>query len=142
MVYRSEFYVSIKRFNSIMIKNLIMVAIGGSAGSMLRYLCQRWVYQFYPHPFPWGTFLVNIAGCFLIGIFYSISEKTSFLTPEWRLLLTTGFCGGFTTFSAFAFENLTLLRSGDITYFILYILVSVVLGIAAVLGGITLIKLL
>jgi len=125
-----------------MIKNIVMVALGGSAGSILRYLCQRWVYQLYPHPFPWGTLLVNIAGCFLIGIFYSISERSSLLTPEWRFLLTTGFCGGFTTFSAFAFENLTLLRSGDITYFILYILVSVVLGIAAVIGGITLIKLL
>lgn len=125
-----------------MIKNLIMVAIGGSAGSVLRYLCQRWVYQFYPHAFPWGTFLVNISGCFLIGIFYSISEKSNILTPEWRLLLTTGFCGGFTTFSAFAFENLTLFRGGDITYLILYTLASIVLGIAAVLGGITVIKLL
>lgn len=125
-----------------MIKNLIMVAIGGSAGSVLRYLCQRWVYQFYPHAFPWGTFLVNISGCFLIGIFYSVSEKSNILTPEWRLLLTTGFCGGFTTFSAFAFENLTLFRAGDISYFILYILASIILGIAAVLGGITVIKLL
>jgi fluoride exporter len=125
-----------------MIKNLVMVAIGGSAGSILRYLCQRWVYQFYPHTFPWGTFLVNIAGCFLIGVFYSFSEKTDLLTPEWRLLLTTGFCGGFTTFSAFAFENLTLLRSGDITYFVLYILASVILGTAAVFGGITITKLL
>lgn len=125
-----------------MLKNIVMVALGGSAGSVLRYLCQRWVYQFYPHPFPWGTLIVNVAGCFLIGVFYSMSEKSSVLTPEWRLLLTTGFCGGFTTFSAFAFENLTLLRSGDVTYFILYILISVVLGIASVLGGITLIKLL
>ena len=125
-----------------MIKNIVMVALGGSAGSILRYLCQRWVYQFYPHPFPWGTLLVNIAGCFLIGVFYSIAEKSSLLTSEWRLLLTTGFCGGFTTFSAFAFENLTLFRSGDISYFLLYILASVVMGIAAVLGGITLIKLL
>jgi CrcB protein len=125
-----------------MIKNLIMVAVGGSAGSILRYLCQRWVYQFYPHAFPWGTFLVNISGCFLIGIFYSVSEKSNMLTPEWRLLLTTGFCGGFTTFSAFAFENLTLFRGGDTTYFILYTLASIILGIAAVLGGITVIKLL
>jgi CrcB protein len=125
-----------------MIKNLLLVAIGGGAGSALRYLCQRWVYQFYPHPFPWGTFFVNITGCFLIGVFYSISERSNVLTLEWRLLLTTGFCGGFTTFSAFAFENLTLLRGGDITYFILYILASVILGTAAVLAGITVIKLL
>ncbi len=119
-----------------------MVGLGGSLGSMLRYLCQRWVYQFYPHPFPWGTFLVNIAGCFLIGVFYSISEKSNLLTLEWRLLLTAGFCGGFTTFSAFAFENLTLLRSGDIIYFILYTLASVILGIAAVIAGTAFIKIL
>ena len=125
-----------------MIKTILIVGLGGGTGSILRYLCQKWVYQFYPHPFPWGTFAVNIAGCFLIGVFYSISEKSGFLTPEWRLLLTTGFCGGFTTFSAFAFENLTLIRGGDISYFILYTLLSVVLGVAAVLAGTVLIKLL
>lgn len=125
-----------------MIKSILIVGLGGGAGSMLRYLCQKWVYQFYPHPFPWGTLLVNIVGCFLIGIFYEVSEKTSLFTPEWRLLLTTGFCGGFTTFSAFAFENLNLVRSGDMTYFLLYIAASVVAGIAAVLAGITFIKLL
>lgn len=125
-----------------MIKAILIVGIGGGAGSILRYLCQKWVYQFYPHPFPWGTLLVNIAGCFLIGIFYAVSEKSALLTPEWRLLLTTGFCGGFTTFSAFAFENLTLLRSGDITYFVLYIAASILFGIAAVLAGGAIIKLL
>ena len=125
-----------------MIKNILLVAIGGSVGSIFRYLCQKWVYQFYPHPFPWGTFLVNVAGCFLIGIFYSVSEKSNILSPEWRLLLTTGFCGGFTTFSAFAFENVTLLRSGDLIYFVIYILASVLLGIVAVLAGIAVIKLL
>ena len=125
-----------------MIKTILIVGLGGGAGSILRYLCQKWVYHFYPHPLPWGTFAVNIAGCFLIGIFYSIGEKTSVLTPEWRLLLTTGFCGGFTTFSAFAFENMTLLKSGDISYFTLYIVLTVVLCIGAVLAGTTLIKLL
>lgn len=125
-----------------MMKALLMVGLGGGAGSILRYLCQKWVYQFYPHPFPWGTFFVNIAGCFLIGVFYSVSEKTSLLTPEWRLLLTTGFCGGFTTFSAFAFENMTLLKSGDISYFILYTVLSVLSGIAAVVAGTALIKIL
>ena len=125
-----------------MIKAILIVGMGGGAGSMFRYLCQKWVYQFYPHPFPWGTLLVNIGGCFLIGAFYAATEKSSMFTPEWRLLLTTGFCGGFTTFSAFAFENLTLLRSGDIVYFILYVVASVIFGIAAVLAGSALIKIL
>lgn len=123
-------------------KSLLIVGLGGGIGSMLRYLSQKWVYQFYPHPFPWGTLLVNIAGCFLIGIFHSLSERSGLFTTEWRLLLTTGFCGGFTTFSAFAFENLNLLKSGDITYFSLYTIASIVLGIAAVFAGITIFKLL
>jgi CrcB protein len=124
------------------VKSILIIGLGGGFGSIFRYLCQKWVYEVYPHSFPWGTFLVNITGCFLIGIFYSLSEKSTFFTPEWRLLLTTGFCGGFTTFSAFAFENLNLLRTGDTVYFFLYIIASVVLGIAAVLAGITFIKLL
>jgi CrcB protein len=87
-----------------------------------------------------GTFLVNISGCLLIGIFYALSEKGNLLTPEWRLFLTTGFCGGFTTFSSFAYENVNLLRNSDFLYFGLYILSSVVLGIAGVYLGIFLIK--
>ena len=111
-----------------MIKNILLVGLGGGGGSILRYLCQKWIYQVYPHPFPWGTFAVNIAGCFLIGVLFAMAEKTSVLTPEWRLLLTTGFCGGFTTFSTFAYENMTLLRTGDIVYFLLYTLFSIIRG--------------
>lgn len=124
-----------------MIKNILLVGLGGCIGSIARYLCQRWVYQLYPHPFPWGTLLVNLLGCFIIGAIYAVAEKSSLLSVQWRLFLTAGLCGGFTTFSAFAFENLTLLRSGDIAYFLLYTGASVVLGIAAVLGGISFIKL-
>ena len=125
-----------------MIKNILLVGLGGGVGSIGRYLLQKWVYTLYPHPFPWGTFLVNVSGCFLIGLFYALAEKTSLLNFEWRLLLMVGLCGGFTTFSTFAFENVILLRSGDITFFILYIFASVLFGIAAVFGGIALIKLL
>lgn len=125
-----------------MIKNLLMVGLGGGLGSIFRYLCQRWVYQFYPHPFPWGTFIVNISGCFFIGLLYATAEKTNLLNHDWRLFLTTGLCGGFTTFSTFAFENMTLLKSGDTVYFILYTALSVILGITAVFGAVALIKML
>ena len=125
-----------------MIKNLLLVGLGGGIGSIARYLCQKWFSESYPHPFPWGTFLVNLCGCFLIGVFYAATEKTSVLSPPTRLLLITGFCGGFTTFSTFAFENMSLLRSGDILYFSVYIVASVVLGIAGVFGGIAITKLL
>jgi fluoride exporter len=122
-----------------MIKNILLISIGGGTGSVMRYLCQKWVYQLYPFTFPWGTFLVNIVGCFLIGIF-AFSGKSSFLTADWRLFLTTGLCGGFTTFSAFAFENMNLLKNGSIAYSLLYTLGSVVLGILAVFAGAALIK--
>lgn len=94
----------------------------------------------YPFTFPLGTFIVNTTGCLLIGLFYALSEKGNLLTPEWRLALTTGLCGGFTTFSTFAYENMNLLRTGDYLYFGLYILASVALGIAAVYLGIITIK--
>jgi CrcB protein len=81
-------------------------------------------------------------GCLLIGIIYAASEKTTILSPQTRLLLITGLCGGFTTFSTFAFENMNLLRSGDTIYFLVYTITSVVLGIAAVFGGIAIMKLL
>ncbi|MEJ0102270.1 MAG: CrcB family protein [Bacteroidota bacterium] len=60
-----------------MIKNILLVSIGGALGSVFRYLCQKWIHQLYPQPFPWGTFLVNITGCFLIGIFFAASVKKS-----------------------------------------------------------------
>jgi CrcB protein len=125
-----------------MIKNILLVSIGGGIGSVLRYVCQKWIYQLYPLTFPWGTFLVNIIGCFLIGVFFAASEKSAFISANWRLFLTTGICGGFTTFSAFAFENMDLLRTGDISYSLLYTISSVILGIIAVFAGVALIKLL
>ena len=125
-----------------MIKTILLVSIGGAIGSALRYLCQKWIYQLYPLTFPWGTFLVNIIGCFLIGVFFAASGKNTFLTADWKLFLTTGLCGGFTTFSAFAFENMNLLRTGDFMYSLLYTLGSVILGILAVFAGMALIKLL
>src|SRR5437868_3203797 len=125
-----------------MIKNLLLVAVGGGVGSMARYLCQKWVSENHAHPFPWGTFLVNLAGCFFIGIVYAAAEKTTFISPQIRLLLITGFCGGFTTFSTFAFENMNLIRSGNLLYFSIYIVGSVVLGIAGVFAGVSVMKLL
>lgn len=125
-----------------MIKNILLVGLGGGVGSIARYLFYKWFAENFPHNFPWGTFLINLTGCFFIGLLYAVSEKTTLLSPQSRLLLITGLCGGFTTFSAFAFENLTLLRSGDNLYFLLYSIGSVILGIAAVFAGIALIKLL
>ena len=122
--------------------NILLVGLGGGIGSILRYLSQKWVNESYEHNFPLATFLVNVFGCLLIGILYALGEKGNILSPQSRLLLVTGFCGGFTTFSTFAFENMNLLRVGDNFSFLLYAVGSVVLGIAAVYIGSLLIKLL
>ncbi|HMH33693.1 MAG TPA: fluoride efflux transporter CrcB [Puia sp.] len=118
-----------------MLRNILIVGFGGGLGSIARYLCQKYVRELYFHPFPLGTFLVNISGCFLIGLFYGLMEKGNLLSPEWRLLLMTGFCGGYTTFSAFALENALLIKSGQIILFGLYAAGSVFLGIVATFLG-------
>ncbi|HLX91890.1 MAG TPA: fluoride efflux transporter CrcB [Puia sp.] len=121
-------------------RHIILAGVGGGLGSIARFLCQKYVSAWYPHPFPFATFMVNLLGCLLIGVFYGLAEKGNLLTPEWRLFLTTGICGGFTTFSSFAYENVSLLRMGDLMYVALYVAGSVILGIAATFGGIALIK--
>jgi len=119
-------------------KNILLVGIGGGIGSIARYLAQKWVGLLLPHPFPWGTFLVNITGCLLIGLFYGLSVKGSLPGQDWKLFLLTGICGGYTTFSAFALENMQLLRTGEFFYAALYSGASVLLGIAAAFGGMAL----
>jgi fluoride exporter len=116
-------------------KDILLVGLGGGVGSMARFLCQRGIYSVYPHAFPFGTMLVNIAGCLLIGIIFGLMGKGSIVRPEWRFLLATGFCGGFTTFSAFAAENIELLKDGRVMYFLIYTIASVVLGILATFIG-------
>ena len=117
------------------IKQIILVGLGGATGSILRYLLQRILTGLFPHVFPVGTFIVNITGCFLIGLFYGWSERYPGLTPEIRLLLMTGLCGGFTTFSAFTLEGMNLLSEQRFTIFFLYFALSVLLGLAATITG-------
>ena len=122
-------------------KAILIVFAASGIGGVARFAVQSWVAGLEQFIFPVGTFIVNLAGCFLIGLFYALGERSSMLTPEWRLALTTGFCGGFTTFSTFAFENMNLLRTGDYVYFSLYTFLSVVLGLAGVFLGMATIKL-
>lgn len=115
-------------------KLAFIILFSSGIGGVLRYGIQSWMKT--PSTlFPLSTFIVNILGCFLIGIFFSFSQKSDYFSPELRLALMTGFCGGFTTFSTFAFENLALLRSGDYATFFFYTILSVMLGIAAVFAG-------
>ena len=101
----------------IMIKTLLLVGTGGFLGSISRFLASRFIQENFPQAFPLGTFLVNITGCFLIGLIYGFSERSSLLTSGWKMFLAVGFCGGFTTFSTFANENLALLRDGEFFLF-------------------------
>lgn len=118
-----------------------LIFIGGGLGSLLRFQFSVFFSRHSTTVFPVSTFCVNIIGCFLIGLFYASSLKYVSVPAEWRLFLTTGFCGGFTTFSAFAYENIMLLQQGNTTLFILYTIASFVLSLLAVLAGINIIKL-
>jgi fluoride exporter len=125
-----------------MFRTLLLIGTGGFLGSISRYLASKFIQNNFSTAFPLGTFMVNIAGCFLIGFIYGISEKSALLTTGWKLFLAVGFCGGFTTFSAFANENLALLRDGEIFYFFIYSGLSVMLGITATFFGVLFTKIL
>jgi fluoride exporter len=124
-----------------MIKTLLLVGTGGFLGSISRFLASRLVQNYLPAAFPFGTFFVNISGCFLIGLIYGLSERSSLLTTGWKMFLAVGFCGGFSTFSTFANENLALLRDGDFFHFLLYTGLSVFLGITATFIGVLITRL-
>ena len=122
-----------------MMKQVLLVFIGGGFGSVARYLLGR----FLNHPeagIPWGTFAANVLGSLLIGVVLGLAAKNDTLTQGQTLLLATGFCGGFTTFSTFAYENYSFLKSGDFTTFALYTVVSFAVGFLAVFGGLYLVK--
>lgn len=116
-------------------KNILWVGIGGALGSICRYLTQRAFLKLFPHAFPLGTFVVNIAGCFLIGVLFGAANRMDQFTPGLRLLMMTGFCGGFTTFSAFTLEGMELLNQQKFLIFTLYLTGSVVFGLLATFIG-------
>lgn len=123
-----------------MIKDVLIVGLGGGAGSMLRYAVQKIFTTHSAAPFPTGTLVVNISGCFLIGILWGIVSRSFTLNEEMKLLLMTGFCGGFTTFSAFTLEGIGLLKENKTALFIIYITASVVGGLLATFIGIRIAK--
>jgi len=118
-----------------MIRILLLIGSGSFLGGISRYLTSRFIQQQVLSVFPFGTFVVNILGCFLIGLFYGISQRFVDFNPEARMFLTVGFCGGFTTFSTFSNESLAMMHDGNILYVALYAGGSVVLGILATYIG-------
>lgn len=118
-----------------MIKNLLIIGSGGFLGSVARYLVSQLNLTVSFHSVPVGTLIVNVTGCLVIGFLTGIAEKSLILTPAWRLFLMVGLCGGFTTFSAFANENLMLIHNGQILAVLLYTGLSIFLGFLAVYFG-------
>lgn len=114
-------------------KQLLLVFIGGGAGSVLRFLISRILNQ--ATILPLGTLLVNVVGSLVIGFVLGLGYRQQMLSTNGILLLATGFCGGFTTFSAFAYENQVFLKSGDLMSMGIYTISSLILGIAAVFAG-------
>lgn len=120
-------------------KAILFVFLGGGVGSVLRYLLGKHLNSTLTG-IPWGTFAANVLGSLLIGIILGLAAKNETLSHHQTLLLATGFCGGFTTFSSFAYENHIFLKSGDFSSFAFYTIASFILGFLAVFLGMFLIK--
>lgn len=121
-------------------KSVLLVFVGGGLGSALRFAIGKYL-NTSANTIPWGTFAANILGSLIIGLVLGIALKNSTFTQNQVLFLTTGFCGGFTTFSTFAYENQVFLKYGDLTSFAIYSIASFVLAILAVVLGLYLAKL-
>ena len=107
---------------------VINLMIGGVAGTLARYALSGVIYRLFGIGFPYGTFVVNISGCFIVGFLVSLAEKKFVLNEQLRLLLMVGFCGAFTTFSTFILETNNLVKDGEFLKALLNIFLSVVVG--------------
>jgi len=122
-------------------KQALIVGLGGFIGAIIRYKLGGIILHHTLHwRFPLGTFIVNVLGCFAIGLLAGLAERRDFLSPDLRLFLFTGMIGGFTTFSAFAFEGILLCRRGEWLIALLYTLLSVICGFIAVWVGVRLLN--
>ena len=118
-----------------MIKSLLIVGTGSFIGGAMRYLLSTLMKSVCGQGFPWGTLMVNLLGCFLFGMLFAVFGKSSAMDNTLYLLLTTGVCGGFTTFSTFANESVQMLQQGNTWGFVGYVATSVVAGLALIALG-------
>ena len=126
--------------NSFNMKSFLLVFLGGGIGSSCRFLISNILNYNFKSFHYLGTFSVNMIGCILIGIVMGFLQKENNFNQNYLLLFSSGFCGGFTTFSAFANENLDLIKNGNFSVFFLYVISSVVFGIAAAFLGYLIVK--
>ncbi len=117
----------------------LLIFLGGGLGSVLRYIMSKYLNNF-ESVIPFGTFVVNVVGSLIIGIILGLTYKNNVISQNQTLFFAVGFCGGFTTFSTFAFENSIFIKNGDYINFALYTSVSIFVGILAVFLGMFLVK--
>lgn len=120
---------------------VMMVAVGGGIGATTRYLVSTWAAEKFGTDFPYGTLIVNVVGCFIIGAFMTLATERLIVSPYWRLLVTVGFVGGLTTFSSYSYETFKLLQDADIMMAITNLLANVMIGFLATWLGISLARL-
>ena len=118
-----------------MLKTILIIASAGAIGSVMRFFTSLLINKFWSNHFPLATFLTNVIGCFLVGYFFGILDKLQLTDSDLKGLLITGFCGGFTTFSAFGLESVNLFQNQNLSIAVLYIGLSITLGLLAVSYG-------
>jgi len=122
-------------------QNALAVGVGGFFGCIARYLVGIFIARFFDEPaFPFATFIVNIAGCFLIGWLGTLAENVELISPPMQLFIVVGFLGGFTTYSAFGYQTLTLVRDGNVLFALLNVSAHIIFGLGAVWLGALLAK--
>jgi CrcB protein len=120
--------------------HILLVAAGGAVGSVLRYIVGLWTLRSFGPSFPWGTLTVNITGSFLIGVLAEVIARKFGASAEMRVFLITGILGGYTTFSAFSLDAITLLERGEPVTALIYVASSVLLSALAVFAGLALMR--
>ncbi|MDQ8003789.1 MAG: fluoride efflux transporter CrcB [Pedobacter sp.] len=121
-----------------MLKQILLVGLGGGIGSIFRFLTSVFATKYAVNGFPLGTFMANVLGCFILGICVGVFGKNPTENENLKLLFVTGFCGGYTTFSTFASENIQLLQQQNYTLLVIYTVSSLLVGFLAVAIGLTL----
>ena len=122
--------------NSVLGERMIIISVGAVLGANARYLLSNWAAQKWGAAFPYGTFLINLSGCLLIGFFLSLTAERVPVDPRWRLFFAVGFLGAYTTFSTYTYDSLMLLERGQWLPGMINLLGSTVLGLAAVMLGV------
>jgi CrcB protein len=116
-------------------REMLLIFVGGGIGSVMRFSLGKWISSFHSHHFPYGTLFVNVLACFVLGTLVGVADHKQIISPNARLFWTVGFCGGFSTFSTFSSETLTLIQNGFPFSGLVYVLASLLLCLAATYLG-------